>query len=393
MELNKKQKIILDLVLNGRNIFITGCAGSGKSYLTDHICEILKNKNIGLTAMTGCAALLVNGKTLHNFLGIGLAKGESMDILKKIKSKGRISTLKKLEVLIIDEVSMLSDILFDKIAEIFKIIHNSPKPFGNLQVILVGDMSQLKPIEGGYCFNAKYWEQCKFEINVLTENMRINDDIPFHDLLNNIRWGTVTPENISFIEKMKLNVFNGDVLPTKLFSKNKDVDFVNKIELDLLVATGKKTITYNLSGFNENKIPESITLCIGAQVMITRNIENGIVNGTRGIVTFVGKNFVTIQLLSGKLYNVNYYQVIEPHILTYMPLTLAWATSIHRIQGSTIDFLEIDLGDSVFACGQAYVALSRARTSKSIKITNFDKRSIMVDKSVIEFYAKELKDI
>ena len=162
--LNQKQREILEKILDGKNAFVTGFAGSGKSYLIEYIYKTLKEqgKNVALTAMTGCAAILINGKTVHSALGIGLAKGEAKDLLKRIRRmEGMLPYLTSLDVLIIDEVSMMSDTLFDKLAELFKLIKpnsmflNSKerdKPFGKLQIILVGDMSQLKPVEGDYCF-------------------------------------------------------------------------------------------------------------------------------------------------------------------------------------------------------------------------------------------------
>ena len=402
--LNKKQTEIQLKVLDGKNAFITGFAGSGKSYLIEHICKLLtKNcKNYALTAMTGCAALLINGKTLHSTLGIGLGKGDPKDLIKKMRKRGLLNDLLRLDTLIIDEVSMLSNDLFDKIAEIFKILHLSDKPFGKLQIILVGDMSQLKPIEGDYCFYAKYWEECNIEVSVLTENMRVNGDIPFHNLLQDLRFGKVN--NIHLIEKMKLNEFSGEIKPTKLFSRNKEVDSVNQNEFNLLLDSGNASMVYKIkfnpvklktskSYISDNKIPEFINICIGSQVMITRNLEPGIVNGTRGIVVDL-TNGIIIKLVNGKNYHVNYFHV-KPEFgenqnldFKYIPLTLSWAMSIHKAQGATIDLLEIDLGESIFACGQAYTALSRARNSDSVKITEFNKSSIKVSKSVIEFYKK-----
>ena len=404
--LNEKQKNILISIENGKNAFITGFAGSGKSFLTEYICKI--NKKIALTAMTGCASLLINGKTLHSTLGIGLGKGEVKDLIKRMRRKeGLLPYLLSLEVLIIDEVSMLSNVLFDKIAEIFKILHKSDKPFGNLQIILVGDMSQLKPIEDDYCFFAKYWDSSLFEVSVLTENMRINSDIPFDILLQKLRLGVLT--DFALIEKMKNNTFDGDVLPTKLFSINKDVETVNNYELGELLKDGKESISYKIQYSSnpiklkestkytsDNKISEFLTICIGAQVMVTRNIDfdSQIVNGTRGIVVSLNTLFITIKLINGTLYNVGYFHVKPLDELTknldfkYLPLSLSWAISIHKSQGATIDLLEIDLGESIFAAGQMYVAISRARNSRSVKITNFNKKSIKFSKSVIDFYNK-----
>ena len=410
--LNKKQKIILDLIINGRNAFITGFAGSGKSYLIEYIYQLLKQngKCIELTAMTGCAALLINGRTLHSALGIGLAKGDAKSLVKRIyRTEGLLPNLLKLQVLIIDEVSMLSDILFDKISEIFKIIHSKDTPFGKLQVILVGDMSQLKPVEGDYCFHANCWDQCKIEVSILTENMRISSDEPFDDLLKKLRWGIVS--NLDLIEKMKLNEFSGDILPTKLFSTNKEVDAINQYELGLLLKEGNESYRYKVLYTDNpikliestnyaitNKIPEFLTLCVGAQIMITRNLDFGlkIVNGTRGIIVSLNKTSVTIKLLSGELYNACYFHVKPDRLddlnlnldFKYIPLMLSWAISIHKSQGSTIDLLEVNLGESIFACGQAYVALSRARNSDSVKIKIFNPRSIKVSKTVVDFYNK-----
>jgi len=412
MSLNEKQKLILDKVLDGKNIFITGFAGSGKSYLIKSICEALKDSNVALTAMTGCAAILINGYTLHSALGIGLAKGTPQELIRRIRLReGLYNYLKNLNTLIIDEVSMLNDTLFDKIAEIFKIIHSSDKPFGKLQIILVGDMSQLKPVEDEYCFYSNYWDSCNIEVSVLTENMRVNEDKRFADFLQKLRWGKIS--DLALIDEMKQNDLSGnEIIPTKLFSKNKDVDSINQYELGLLLKENVRKIHYKViypsnpiklvsstKYVNDNKIPDLLTLCIGAQVMVTRNIDfdNQIVNGTRGVVTDLNELFVTIKLTNGELYTITYFHVKPEHNddqstknldFKYLPLALSWAMSIHKSQGATIDSLEIDLGESIFACGQAYVAISRARNSKSVKITNFNKRSIKVSKAVIAFYEK-----
>ena len=410
--LNEKQKSILTSILDGKNAFITGFAGSGKSYLIEYIYRVLieRGKIVELTALTGCAALLINGKTLHSALGIGLAKGSARDLVNRVRRmEGMIPFLNRLNVLIIDEVSMLSDTLFDKIGEMFKIIHGVDKPFGNLQIILVGDMSQLKPVEGDYCFYSESWDRCKIEVSVLTENMRVNNDERFDDLLKSFRWGVV--RDFELIEKMKQNKFTGEIKPTKLFSKNKDVDAVNQYELGLLLKENKESFVYKVvypdnpikliestKYSMDNKIQEYLTLCVGAQVMVTRNLEQNIVNGTRGIVVSLTKTSVTIQLTNKELYNVCYFHVRPDQFETneklkkidfkYLPLTLSWAMSIHKSQGATIDLLEVDLGDSIFACGQAYVALSRAKNSDTVRITNFNPRSVKVRKSVLAFYDK-----
>jgi ATP-dependent DNA helicase PIF1 len=317
---------------------------------------------------------------------------------------------------------MMSDSLFDKIAELFKLIkpnsmflnsNERDKPFGKLQIILVGDMSQLKPVEGDYCFNANNWEKSDINVSVLTENMRVSSDTRFDDLLQKLRWGIVS--DLELIEKMKNNVFEGDILPTKLFSKNKDVDSINQHSLGNLLKEGKESRTYKIiypsnpikliastKYTDDNKIDDRVDICVGAQVMVTRNLDFDlqIVNGTRGVVVALLETGVSIKLVNGTIYNLSYFHVKDEDRFgdtsmknidfKYLPLKLSWAMSIHKSQGATIDRLEIDLGESIFACGQAYVAMSRARNSESVKITKFNEKSIKVSKSVINFYNKYL---
>ena len=194
-------------------------------------------KNVALSAMTGCASVLINASTLHSTLGIGLARDPPDVLFKKmLRREGTYNFLSNLEVLIIDEVSMLSDELFDKIAEYFRIIHKSDKPFGRLQIILVGDMSQLKPVEGDYCFYAQCWDQLDINVCVLTENMRVDNDQPFHELLSKLRWGKIS--DLELIESMRSNNFdNMDIKPTRLFATNKRVDEINETQIHQLVSS------------------------------------------------------------------------------------------------------------------------------------------------------------
>jgi ATP-dependent DNA helicase PIF1 len=414
MVLTQDQQTILDFVKKGSNVLITGGAGTGKSFLISEITNYFNNQkiNYGVCALTGCAAVLINARTLHSLLGIGLAKGTPQELVKRIrKMDGKLSYLIGLRALIIDEISMFSDFLFDKIAEIFKIIHSSDRPFGKVQVILVGDLSQLPPVEGDFCFKASNWDHSKFVVKILTKSLRTNE-VQFEELLNRLRWGVCNIDDLELLMNNK-NVVSEGIIPTKLFSKNRDVDAVNNYELGKLIKAGNKFMEYRII-YSSNplklktsteyivahKIPENLKIAVGSQVMITRNLDFdlGIINGTRGVVIDICSDFVSLKLVSGIIYNLCYFHVKPDPFDTilvdnkldfkYLPLVLSWALSIHKSQGMTIDSLEVDLGESIFANGQAYTAISRARSLNSLNVTKVSPRAFNVSKDVFQFYEK-----
>lgn len=392
MVLNDEQLKVIEYVNAGDNIFLSGSPGSGKSFCIESIIETLKLKNVGITAMTGSAAILINGTTLHSFLGIGLAKDDPYKIILKMVPE-KYKTIKNLDCLLIDECSMLSDILFEKINQIVKIIKNNELYFGGIQLILVGDGFQLGPIEGTYFFLSKIF--IDFKTIILKQNMRQRNDKNFKNLLDRVKLGNCCKEDFYILKSLSDTIFPCNIVPTKLFSKNIDVDLVNSIEL-VKLNTPKKD--YNLCYKNHeskkyvetNKIPLKIILGIGAQVVITRNIsfENCLVNGTRGIVVELHPQSVSIKTTDEKTVTIGYYNFNHKNIIfSYLPLKLAWATTIHSSQGMTLDALEIDLGDT-FACGQSYTGLSRAKDFKSIRVSNISKNSFKTNISVIDFYNK-----
>ena len=398
--MNREQKIIFKKAQEGTSLFITGSAGVGKSYLISEIIQSFENRKLGVCAMTGAAAVLINGTTLHSFMGIGLGTGTIESLLLKMKKYRTLKKIKNLEVLIVDEVSMLGLALFETINELFKNIKGNRFPFGGIQLILVGDPFQLSPVKDEYCFLSPQWDSLNITTCKLNTNMRTNQN-SFKELLDNLRFGICTESNYSLLHKMTKTEFEGDITPTRLFSMNRDSEEINSYELKRLIDTGAEKMTYPILRKNKDsqkyidsiKLDESLELCVGAQVVVTRNIniEDGIVNGTRGVITQLTPSGIYIKRNSGVEINVCYFfhksedSSIE---FEYLPIRLAWAISIHSSQGMTLDAIEIDLGKSVFACGQAYTGLSRGRNAESIKITKLSRTAFKTNKNIIDFYNK-----
>ena len=401
--MNEGQQRILEKVRNGLNVCITGGAGTGKSFLIGEISSALREKrHLAVTAMTGSAALLIRGTTLHRRLSLRLAKGTAAEIAHNISKYRRFTAyydILELDLLIIDECSMLNDALFDKVSRVLQILRGNSKPFGGIQVVLVGDLYQLPPVEGQYCFQSSVWPKCNFEICELTQNMRQKDDEPFMEMLKRLRLGRCSREDLTVLRALKGTQFPEGIEPTKLYCKNVDVDRINS---EALQKIGGQLFTYptKYTGSPEasvhyakaSNVPEQVTVCMGAQVMITYNYQPGLglVNGTRGVVTALDQKTVTIRLLAGNEEVIPYIKIEQdddPDVgLDFMPLKLAWAVTIHKSQGMTLDAIEIDIGSNIFTVGQAYTALSRARSLKSVRVVDVVARSFCTSHDVIEFF-------
>ena len=401
--LNNKQLEALHNVKIGKNIFITGSGGSGKSTCLKSIINWAQENdiNLGVTASTGAAAFLINGRTIHSFLGIGLGNDTALKLASKTLATNelvytRISTLK---ILIIDEISMISAELFKKISEYLCIIKKNNKPFGGIQIILSGDFCQLPPINGDYCFTSDVWKLANIEMIILEELMRQQNDIEFQNILQELRWGNCSESTLEILKSLKDTTFSDDIVPTKLYSTNINVDKINNIEFEKLLKSGAKKNIYKNKYSKHNdtkkwsesiKQPKYVELCIGAQVLVTYNIDQDIINGTRGCITSMNTNTINIKLVNNDIVTIPYVKMISAEndkiYVQFMPLKLAYALSIHRCQGSTLDAIEIDIGKSIFEYGQAYVSLSRAKSLKSIKILDVNIKSFKTHPLVKEFY-------
>jgi ATP-dependent DNA helicase PIF1 len=394
--LNDCQKNALNEIDNGYNIFITGSPGTGKSYLINSICKLLayRNKEYGLTATTGCAAYNIQGTTIHSLFGMNIYSDNFEEHYQFLLRKRTplFKKIKNLDVLVIEEVSMLNDTLYDFLDSLFKLIKNNEKSFGGIQLIFVGDFYQLPPINGKYCFTSEKWKEANFKMITLKIVVRQKDDQLFQYILQRIQKGNVSSKIISYLEELKKTKFKNNIQPTKLYPINIDVDKINFKELYKL-DDGRIFIEYNAtSNCDVKKELYNIRMCKDAQIMVTRNVDipNGIVNGTRGIILAVFEDYITILTNDNKTVNITYYQEYLDNMkrksITFMPIKLAYALSIHKSQGMTIDCIEIDLGNNIFEYGQAYTAISRARCLKNIKIINISKTSFKTNKIVDIFY-------
>jgi ATP-dependent DNA helicase PIF1 len=438
MQLSKEQQIAFNKYVQGNNIFITGPGGSGKSAIIkliyNNACS--RFKDINVTALTGCAAVLLNckAKTLHSWAGIGLGNGTQEEIINKIK-KNKFSKLlwKGTDILVVDEVSMLSLKLFDLLNNIGKNIRGNTKPFGGIQLIFSGDFYQLPPVGDKddpdtqrFCFESADWnnifhKDCQIQLKKI---FRQTDEV-YANILNQIREGKIKRKSHDLLLKYvgREHDKNLVVEPTKLYPTRNKVDNINNTKMDALPGDYKEfSIKYlkNLEitksdrikrlEFNEKDIQNELEylsgnlicdkvmkLKKGAQVMSIINIKSNdkgldICNGSQGIVT----GFCEITGYPSVKFNNGIEMIMTPHVwesekipgigVSQIPIILAWALTIHKSQGASMDTAEIDVGSGIFECGQTYVALSRVKNLDGLYLSSFDVNKIKINKKVKEFY-------
>lgn len=427
--LNSGQRAAFDAVMSGANCFITGPGGTGKSFLIQSLVTAMAitKRRIAVTALTGCAALLLGcgAKTLHSWAGVGLGKDPVPTIVANIKRKTRAKPLRnwlQTATLIIDEVSMMTPELFEKLDAVGRAVRGSAAPFGGLQIILVGDFFQLPPVmdRPKFLFQSPLWADAVDKTILLSEIVR-QPDPAFQDLLNACRRGDLKEEHIGLLQgRMDLPWRDQEIRPTLLFSRRAEVNMINQSNLDALDG---ELFTFKVRTIFETDLPVSrrpdltdeavqrlitahdgdspydveLTLRVGAQVMLIYNLdpEEGLVNGSRGVVRRMllpeGKEPVPVVLFkNGKEVAISRtaweLDDLKGVMRSQVPLRLAYACTIHRAQGSTLDSALIDIGPNVFEFGQAYVALSRARSLDSLYVWALDPRAIRAHPAVVEFY-------
>lgn len=408
-----KQEEAFQLLKLGASIFLTGPAGSGKTFLLNKYISYLKSKNIsvGVTASTGIASTHIGGITIHSWSGMGiskeLSKAEFKTLLNKKYLQERICATK---VLIIDEISMLDADRLDLVNDICQAFKNNMLPFGGIQVILCGDFFQLPPVpeegqKNEYAFKSNVWEEACFKICYLDEQYR-HKDKKFIKVLNSIRNCQVDKDTLLTLKERINQPIYGNITPTKLFTNNKDVNAINDLELSKI--DEKEEIYYMQSSYEKGKkhlvdflikncmAPEKLILKKGAIVMFVKNKfdEFGFahyVNGTLGkVINFTElDNYPIIETCDGR--QITAYPrewVVEEGDevvakISQIPLRLAWAITVHKSQGMSLDEIIVNLGDA-FDYGMGYVALSRVRSLKGMELLGLNKMALKVHPEIVE---------
>ncbi len=424
-----------------RNVYISGIAGSGKSYLLRQLFDEANSKKINcvLTSTTGVSAFNIGGCTIHSWTGIVLPTQLPKDveeyisrIITRIKFKRYL--LKKwqnLKILFIDEISMLGANYIDILDNVARKIRNNPTPFGGIQVVASGDMLQLQPVNDSFCFESPSWYDLDFMNFILTKAYRFTSQ-KWSDILQRARIGKLRNDDILELRKCINKQNNSDIQPTVIYPLRKDVDNLNEIALDDLPSPfitfdaedtlgeeeqliesneGKKTLINIVRHCTEeqSKVLDStlnvgrfVKLKLGAQVMLVANLDvsMGLVNGSRGVITKISSTDITVKF-KGKEHE--FEMLITPYsfkiehqgeflVRKIVPLIAAYSSTIHKCQGCSLDCAIINCGDSIFSSAQAYVALSRVRSIEGLFLEHLKLDKIYPNKQALQFEEKMKKN-
>ena len=414
------QSQALDILKSGANVFLTGEPGAGKTYTINQYVSYLLDSGIAIaiTASTGIAATHIGGMTIHSWSGIGIrTKLDKYDLDKITSSEYITKRILKTKVLIIDEVSMLSANMLDMVDAVCREVRQSDEAFGGMQVVLVGDFFQLPPIvkniqgrqdsmlfeskkasNTSFAYGGGAWERARPIVCYLTEQHRQDDD-KFLSVLSAIRADNVGEEHFDHITKRQIFIDDAPENVTKLFSHNVDVDRVNAIELGRLEAKPK---TFSMHSQGHDTIiaalkkgclsPEELELKEGAVVMCTKNNpKEGYVNGTLGVIIGFDQysGYPIIETRDGRSITIEPMDwIVEENgkiraEITQVPLRLAWAITVHKSQGMSLDAAVMDLSQ-VFEFGQGYVALSRVRRLSGLYLLGINDNALKVHPEVLE---------
>ncbi len=401
------QATALEILQTGANVFLTGEPGSGKTYLVNQYVQYLREHQVAvaITASTGIAATHIAGSTIHSWSGIGIRRSLTKHDLEALTTMERlVKQITNTRVLIIDEISMLDAGLLDMVEEVCRVIRRDEAPFGGLQVVVVGDFFQLPPIskfgepDAQFAFSARAWTEAMFEVCYLTEQHR-QSDAALSGVLGAIRRGEAPAETHELLKTRQVTAGPAHAETTKLYAHNANVDEVNAERLATLPGDVHQfTMSHRGPKAKVEQLvrgclsPEVLELKIGAVVMCTRNNpERGYANGTLGtVVQFsAAEGYPVIKTRTGRTMTVEPMEwAIEDgeHVtasIEQVPLRLAWAITVHKSQGMSLDAAVMDLSRS-FAFGQGYVALSRVRTLEGLHLLGWNERALQVDPQIQE---------
>jgi ATP-dependent exoDNAse (exonuclease V) alpha subunit len=403
-ELSPEQSTALELLQSGENVFLTGGAGSGKSFLIRHFMQSLNAKEFPILASTGAAAVLLGGRTFHSFFGLGIMDGGPQKTLERVSQDLRtLKRISKVEGIIIDEISMIPGAALEVAEELSRIARDSSLPWGGMRVIVVGDFAQLPPVTNNgrardWCFLSGMWQRSGFQTCILSHNQRVKDN-HFLDVLADVRAGKVTV-NVKDYLNSRLREHDEEDFATRLFPRRDQAEFVNSKKLSQIPFPEVVIDSIYLGSEKHmeilrktSPIQPQIRIKKEARVMFVQNDpQKRWVNGTRGWVREIMPDKIMVEKDNGREVTVDKTQMslqdAEGNIVASVinfPLILAYATTIHKSQGATIDELWVDL-QKLWEPGQAYVALSRLPYGEGLKLLSWSPRSIIVDPQVVKFY-------
>ena len=397
----------LEILKSGYNVFLTGPAGSGKTYLLNQYINYLKENKVelGITASTGIASTHLNGRTIHSWCGMGIEQKLTDSQIEKLKDKELLwERIRYAKVLIIDEISMLNAGRLDLVDNICKQFRENYAPFGGIQVILCGDFFQLPPVtrsdkeDSRFVVESNVWQDMGIKVCYLEEQYR-QEDQRFLQVLNDIRGSRVSAETHAILFERLNKPVGFKIKPTKLYTHNSNVDAYNQFELarlkgdETVYQMQSEGIPHLVKTLKESCLAlERLTLKPGAVVMFVKNnFDKGYVNGTLGTVKEIDEEsgYPLIKTVRGQeiLAYPEKWTIEDGHkilaSISQVPLRLAWAITVHKSQGMSLDCAEIDLSKT-FEYGMGYVALSRVRSLAGIKLLGLNDMALKVSDKVTE---------
>jgi len=400
------QNTALNILKTGNNVFITGSAGTGKTYLLNKFTFYLKSRKIvpTIVAPTGIAASHLRGQTIHSYFSLGIRSEVDDYYIESLLEKKYLQTrFSHLKVLIIDEISMVSPEIFSSIDKILQAFKKNTLPFGGVQTILSGDFFQLPPIsrtpsDKRFAWQSPSWKALDLKTCYLEEKFRQDDNVLI-SILDEIRSGSVSSNSYDVLNARFHKDLDIDFTPTKLYTHNMDVDRINIQELHK-INNPAFAFKYKSEGtakniekiFKSSLVLEEINLKKDAVVMFIKNNHDlGYVNGTTGTIVDFDKEtkLPIVKTSDGSLIKVileewtmeNESANVVAKVLQ-VPLKLAWAITIHKSQGMTLDSAEIDLSKT-FEVGQGYVALSRIKNINGLRLMGLNDKALLVDPLIL----------